>query len=408
MLVRPALVSCRVAGVPDRIDILGSRPERAAAFRGRVLDSPDDPVLDGIAAEAASELKAPTCLVSLVLDRLQIFRASSGLAGLLALDRATDRDLSICQYVVRDRAMVAVADTHTDPRVPGLTARNPDLGAYLGAPVQIGGEVVGSLCIIDRAPRQFDAGERATLTRHAERVSARLEELAATRRGSDGAAALLRAATRPTFQDLRNALWQLSLSLDQIRIAAAEAQRLSALLGAKVILPDGAAADLSSLSGAGQAVRELQSLADGAQEALQRTQEGVLALEAASQREGSSADLAVAAEAAARLAGHYTRLVHGVGGLPLPSTLVQAPPGTAILSIAMALSTVSQALLDAGRAGPLQLSCAARGDRMVLRIAGAEPVAERVAPELRRLAGAGVVAVEIEGGALCLFYRAAS
>ena len=65
-------------------------------------------------------------------------------------------------------------------------------------------------------------------------------------------------------------------------------------------------------------------------------------------------------------------------------------------------------LLDAGRAGPLQLSCAARGDRMVLRIAGAEPVAERVAPELRRLAGAGVVAVEIEGGALCLFYRAAS
>ena len=393
--------------MPDRIDVLGSRPERLAAFRGRVLDSADDPILDGIAAEAAAELKAPACLVSLILDRLQIFRASAGLSGQRTIDRATDRALSLCQYVVRDREMVAVDNTHTDPRVPGLSARNPDVGAYLGAPVQVAGEVVGSLCVIDRSPRKFDAGERAALTRHAQRVSTRLEELAAMRRGSEDAASLLRAATRPTFQDLRNALWQLSLSLDQIRVASVEAQRLSSLVGAQVILPDGSVADLSALTGAAQAVRDLQTLSDGAQEALQRTQDGVLALEAASQRQGSSTDLAVAAEAAARLAGHYTRLVLGVRGLPLASTLVEAPPGAAILQIATALSTVSQALLDAGRAGPLQLSCATQGDRVVLRIAGAAAVVEQAAGELRRLAGAGV-AVEIEDDLLCLVYHGAS
>lgn len=392
--------------MPDRIDVLGPRPERLAAFRGKVLDTEDDPVLDAIAAEASRELKAP-CVVSLVLDRLQYFRAEAGLSGQRTLDRATDRDLSLCQYVVRDRAMVAVEDTHADARVPGLTARSLDLGAYLGAPLQIGGEVVGSLCVFESRPRRFDATERDVLSRHAARASVRLEELAKARGEGEGAAALLRAATRPTFQDLRNALWQLSLSLDQIRVAAFEAQRLSTLLGAQVILPDGSPADLSALTGAARAVEELQPLAKGAQEALQRTQEGVMALEAASQRAGSSTDLAVAAESAVLLAVHYTRLVGGVRGLPLASAPVETPPAAAILQIASALSTVSQALLDAQRSGPLQLSCAKQDGRVALRIEGAAPVAAQAAEELRALVGAGKVAVEIREGELCLVYDAA-
>jgi len=88
----------------DRIDVLGQRPERLTVFRGRVLESADDLVLDAIAAEAAAELKAPACLVSLVLDRLQIFRASVGLAGSgpsITRPIATSRSVSTWSAIAR-------------------------------------------------------------------------------------------------------------------------------------------------------------------------------------------------------------------------------------------------------------------------------------------------------------------
>jgi signal transduction protein with GAF and PtsI domain len=395
----------------DRIDVLGPQPSRLAAFRGRVLDAGHDAVLDAITREAAQELSAPACVVSLVLERLQVFRSSHGLTGQLALDQALDRDLSICQYVVRDRKLVEVSDAGRDARVPSLAVEQFGVQAYLGAPISVGAEVVGSLCIIDGQPRQFSADDRAVLVRHADRVSARLGELAAEQRGSDNAAAVLRAATRPVFQDLRNALWQLGMSLDELRVAAFEAQRLSSLTGATARLADGAEMNLSQLSGALRAVAALGDLTEDAQRSASRLQKSLLALEAAAQRSGETARLADAVGAAGQLAEHFVKLVGGLGGSPLPALSVQLPKAAVIMQVSTTLASLAQALLKARVTGALLLSASEEDAVVTLRIAtqGAPALHAEVAAGLRGLFGAAAgVTLANDASSLSLLYPAAA
>ncbi len=394
----------------DRIDVLGFRPERLAALRGQALDGPSDPALDAITREAADDLGAATGVISFILDRLQLFRASHGL-GSPSSGQAIDRDLSICQYVVRDREVVAIPDTLLDPRVPELAVRAFGVRSYLGAPVRVGDEVVGSLCIYGLQPREFSDRDREVLTRHAGRVTARLAELAAEQRGKDGAAALLRAATRPAFQDLRNAIWQLSTSLDEIRIAAFEASKLSAFTAATVTLPGGSAEGLPLLSSATRAAAELVALTDGAQRSADRLQQSLLALEAATQRTGSTADLGSAVMSAARLSDHFVKLVGSLTGAPPPGITVEMPASSVIVQVSTALATLALALLKARVTGALLLSAEEKPERVTLRIAtlGMTELHAAVAAEVRGLLGpsAGVM-VGSDATSISLAYRPAA
>lgn len=385
-------------------------PSRLSAFRGRVLDPSADAILDSIASDAAGELKAPWCQVSLILENVQLNRASHAPPGEL-LGRMTDRNLSICQFVVRDRAMVAIPDASKDPRVSPETLRTFNLGSYLGAPVHVGQEVVGSLCVFDQRPRDFHDGDRAALLRHAARASARLTELAAEQRGIDNAATLMRAATRPTFQDLRNALWQLSMSLDQIRVAAVEAGRLGEFSGARLLLADGTPADATLLPGAVQGASRLQELSQAAQQSAERLQLSMLALEAATQRSGVLADLAGVVSSAARLADHFLQLVGGLSGAPPPGVSLAMPASAAIVQVSTALATLALALLKARKRGALLVSAAESGGHVVLRIAtlGSPELHAAAVAEIKALLGeAAGASVVHDAQSVSLIYRAAS
>ena len=396
--------------MPERIDVLGPGPERLAVFRGRLLDNRPDEVLDAITREAAAELHAPVSAVTLVLERLQLVRASHGLGETGVPGIALDRDLSICQYVVRDRTIVEINDATLDARVAEATVRDFKVGAYLGAPVSVGDEVVGALCIVDPAPRQFDAKTRAILSRHADKVSARLAELAAEQRGSDSAAELLRAATRPAFQDLRNALWQLSMSLDQVGVASFEARQLSLFAGATVTLADGTPGNLAILSGAMRAAAALQDLAETAQEQTRRLQRSVLALEAATQRSGLTADLGAAVVSATRLAEHFLKLVGGVEGAPPAGITVDMPASAIILQVGTTLSILAQALHKARVNGRLRISIEEGPGTVSLRVStpGGGALHQSAADTIRELLGAaGGVAVTTDDASLMLLYRLA-
>jgi hypothetical protein len=306
---------------------------------------------------------------------------------------------------------VEVSDAGRDARVPSLAVEQFGVQAYLGAPISVGAEVVGSLCIIDGQPRQFSADDRAVLVRHADRVSARLGELAAEQRGSDNAAAVLRAATRPVFQDLRNALWQLGMSLDELRVAAFEAQRLSSLTGATARLADGAEMNLSQLSGALRAVAALGDLTEDAQRSASRLQKSLLALEAAAQRSGETARLADAVGAAGQLAEHFVKLVGGLGGSPLPALSVQLPKAAVIMQVSTTLASLAQALLKARVTGALLLSASEEDAVVTLRIAtqGAPALHAEVAAGLRGLFGAAAgVTLANDASSLSLLYPAAA
>jgi hypothetical protein len=61
-------------------------------------------------------LAMPMAIVSLVLSRIQLFRAQHGLPAELAACGSTSRDASFCQLVVKDGARLEVEDAATDAR----------------------------------------------------------------------------------------------------------------------------------------------------------------------------------------------------------------------------------------------------------------------------------------------------
>lgn len=152
-------------------------PRRLNELDGAVLDKAPDEVLNASVREAAERAGAPIALVSIVMRRIQLFRAWYGLPPDLAVSRATSRCDSFCQFVVRTERPFVVSEASADPRVPQELVGRYGIQAYAGVPLRRGDHVLGSLCVIDVKPRSFDPGLIDALTDIAERVVQRLEEL---------------------------------------------------------------------------------------------------------------------------------------------------------------------------------------------------------------------------------------
>jgi len=139
-----------------------------------VLDTPPEPGFDRIAELAAELFQAPIALVSLVTRDRQWFKARVGLAA-----PETSRGASFCAHAVAAAggAALVVPDARLDPRFRAnpLVTGAPGIRFYAGAPlVAPSGHKLGTLCVIDRAPRP-------ALTRRERAVLARLADLAVDR-----------------------------------------------------------------------------------------------------------------------------------------------------------------------------------------------------------------------------------
>jgi GAF domain-containing protein len=134
-----------------------------------------------VVAEAAASFAAPIALVSLVDADRQWFKAAVGLAA-----TGTPRSLAFCDRAIRSAGVMVVPDAAQDPRFAEnpLVTGEPGIRFYAGAPVEVaGGQRIGTVCVIDRAPRSdFGPEEQAALARLATRVAA----LIAVRRASEG------------------------------------------------------------------------------------------------------------------------------------------------------------------------------------------------------------------------------
>jgi two-component sensor histidine kinase len=124
----------------------------------RIMDTAPEPAFDRVTKLVADLFDAPIALVSLVDDCRQWFKSSYG------LDVAeTHRDISFCQYAVIDERPVVVPDAREDARFAEnpLVTGDPFIRFYAGVPLRAyNGAVLGTLCIIDRAPRPaLDARE---------------------------------------------------------------------------------------------------------------------------------------------------------------------------------------------------------------------------------------------------------
>lgn len=150
-------------------------PDRLAAlYRLDVLDTPPDEELDVITRLAADRFDTATALVSLVDADRQWFKSRHGLEA-----SETCRRDSFCGHTIVGKGVMVVPDAAADPRFAAnpLVTGAPHIRFYAGAPLMLAdGHQVGTLCVIDPAPRDgLSAREAEVLQLMARQVVALLE-----------------------------------------------------------------------------------------------------------------------------------------------------------------------------------------------------------------------------------------
>lgn len=126
-----------------------------------ILDTPPEERFDRLSAFAAKEFDVPMALVSLVDQDRQWFKSNFGLEA-----SETPRDVSFCGHAVAQSTPLVVPDALVDPRFADnpLVIGEPFVRFYAGAGLRLPyGQVVGTLCVMDRRPRVFDRLDVAVL-----------------------------------------------------------------------------------------------------------------------------------------------------------------------------------------------------------------------------------------------------
>jgi PAS domain S-box-containing protein len=146
---------------------------RLEALRQYSLDSSPEPAFDDLAALAARICEAPISLISLVDERRQWFKSKIGLSA-----RGLPRDISFCRYTIHQPDIFMVPDAAQDERFAGdpLVTGRAHIRFYAGAPLLTGdGQALGTLCVMDRVPRQLDPSQQESLRALSRQVVAQLE-----------------------------------------------------------------------------------------------------------------------------------------------------------------------------------------------------------------------------------------
>ena len=126
-----------------------------------ILDTPPEERFDRIAKFAANEFDMPIVLLSLIDAKRQWFKARFGLETC-----ETDRGISFCGHAILEDEIMLVPDVALDARFfdNPLVTEDPHIKFYAGAPLKLpGGQTIGTLCLIDRVPRQLDDIDLAIL-----------------------------------------------------------------------------------------------------------------------------------------------------------------------------------------------------------------------------------------------------
>jgi diguanylate cyclase (GGDEF)-like protein len=148
---------------------------RLSALRSyEVLDTTCETAFDNIALLAAQLTGCPMSAVSLIDSERQWFKAKIGLET-----TETPRAHAFCAYAINEPGKpFIVADASQDARFADnpLVRTNPHIRFYAGVPlVNPQGAALGTLCVIDREPRELSSEHAQTLQCLADSVMTTLE-----------------------------------------------------------------------------------------------------------------------------------------------------------------------------------------------------------------------------------------
>ena len=149
------------------------RDRVAALQKYAILDTEPEQAFDDLTLLASFVFKTPIALISLVDEDRQWFKSKVGIDAC-----QTSRDIAFCSVAIQQTDVMVVPDTLQDERFRNnpLVVSGPRIRFYAGAPlINDEGYALGTLCVVDRTPREFGADQKEALQALGRLVLAQLE-----------------------------------------------------------------------------------------------------------------------------------------------------------------------------------------------------------------------------------------
>jgi signal transduction histidine kinase/ActR/RegA family two-component response regulator len=163
-----------------RNELSSDESARIAELRAcEILDTPSEPEFDDLTQLAALICGVPIALISLVDVGRQWFKARVGLDT-----PETPRSMAFCTHALGSSEVMIIPDALEDDRFKAnpLVLQEPKIRFYAGAPlVTKSGHVLGTLCVIDRIPRELTLEQSKALSILSRQVVSLLERKQAER-----------------------------------------------------------------------------------------------------------------------------------------------------------------------------------------------------------------------------------
>src|SRR6478672_400969 len=148
---------------------------RLTALRSyQILDTEPEAAFDDLTLLASQICGTPMALITLIDEDRQWFKSERGI-GI----RETERSVAFCTHAIKQPGRIMeVPDTREDARFrenPFVTGQ-PHIRFYAGAPlVTPDGYALGTLCVVDKVPRELRPEQQQALRVLARHVMTQLE-----------------------------------------------------------------------------------------------------------------------------------------------------------------------------------------------------------------------------------------